>query len=121
MEKSKIVILWLAFLSCGLAQGAPLTVEDIAGTYEGWRTETRESGIIRYEERDEILPDGSFYTWLADENGAVYTMLTVLSLDEDGNVEGFYAGFMKVTGRHLSINYRDDAHNAVHASTRRID
>jgi hypothetical protein len=97
-------------------------LEEIAGTYEGWRTETTASGTIRYQERDEILPDGSFYTWLVDEeNGIVYTMFSVLTLDDDGNIEGPYADLLKIRGRHLSINYRVDAENAVHASAHRID
>src|SRR5258705_247403 len=120
MERNKFVI--LTFLFCGLVQASAITFQEIAGTYEGWRTETTAGDTIRYGERDEILPDGSFYTWLTDEeNGIVYTMFSVLTLDEDGNITGPYAGILKIQGRHLSINYRIDAHNAVHASTRRID
>ncbi len=122
MERNRFVILWLAFLLCGLVQASAITFQEIAGTYEGWRTETTAGDTIRYEERDEILPDGSFYTWLSDEeNGIVYAMFSVLTLDEEGNITGPYAGILKIQGRHLSINYRIDAHNAVHASTHRID
>jgi hypothetical protein len=119
MEKSKIVTLGLALFLCGLAQASPrLILEEIAGTYEGWRTETTPEGTIHYEEMDEILPDGSFYTWLVDENGVVYTMFSILTLDEEGNIEGPYAGILKISGRHLSINYHEDGY-AVRASTHR--
>jgi hypothetical protein len=122
MQANRRFLLSLVFLLCGLTQVSATTLEEIAGTYEGWRTETTASGTIRYQERDEILPDGFFYTWLLDEeHGIVYTMFSVLTLDEDGNIEGPYAGILKIRGRHLSINYRVDAENAVHASAHRID
>ena len=121
MKTNKLLPLLIAFLVNGLVQANATTLADSAGTYEGWRTETTASGTIRYQERDEILPDGSFYTWLVDENGAVYTMFIVLTLDADGNIAGPYAGILKINGRNLTINHRVDANNAVHASAHRTD
>src|SRR6266700_2556197 len=116
MKTRKLLLSWIAFMAGGLIQVNATTLADIAGNYEGWRTETTPSGTIRYQETDQILPDGSFYTWLTDENGAVYTMYSVLTLDENGNIAGPYAGILKINGRNLSINYRVDAQDAVHAS-----
>jgi hypothetical protein len=93
---------------------------EIAGTYEGWRTETTSTGTIRYEEMDEILPDGSFYTWLVDPNGIVYTMYAVLTINADGTIGGPYAGILEINGRHLSIHLRTES-GSVHASTHRTD
>ena len=121
MKTNKLLLLWIAFLATGLVQANATTLADIAGTYEGWRTETTASGTIRYQEMDEILPDGRFYTWLLDENGVVYAMYAVLTLDENGNIAGPYAGILAIHGRNLSINYRVDAHNAVRASAHRTD
>ena len=121
MQRKKLIPLWLVLFLCGLVQASAITLEDIAGTYEGWRTETFGGATIRFQERDEILADGSFYTFLVDENGAVYAMFSVLTLDEDGNIEGPYADILEIHGRNLTIYNRLDAHNAVHASTHRID
>lgn len=121
MKTNKLFLLWIAFLVGGVVQANATTLADIAGIYEGWRTETTASGTIRYEERDEILPDGSFYTTLVDENGFVYALYSVLTLDADGNIAGPYAGILEIHGRNLSINYRVDAHNAVHASAHQTD
>jgi hypothetical protein len=121
MKTNKPLLLWIAFMVGGLVQANATTLADIAGNYAGWRTETTPGGTIRYQETDQILPDGSFYTWLADENGAVYTMYSVLTLDENGNIAGPYAGILKINRRNLTINYRVDAQNAVHASAHRTD
>jgi len=121
MRTNILPLLWIIFLVSGLVQANATTLADIAGTYEGWRTETTPSGTIRYQETDEILPDGQFYTWLVDEKGVVYTMYAVLTIDEDGNIAGPYAGILEIHGRNLSINYRVDAHNAVRASAHRTD
>src|SRR5437867_5439684 len=119
MKTKKFLLLGVTFLVSGLLQAKALTLSDIAGTYEGWRTETTVNGTIRYQETDQILPDGSFYTWLVDDSGAVYTMFSILTLDADGNITGPYAGILEFHGRHLSINYRLDANNAVHVSAHR--
>jgi len=121
MKTNKLPLLWIALLLSGLVQANATTLADIAGTYEGWRTETTASGTIRYQETDEILPDGRFYTLLVDENGAVYALYAVLTIDADGNIAGPYAGILEIHGRHLSINYREDAHTAVRASAHRTD
>lgn len=120
MKSKKLLLLGIAFLLSGLVQANATTLADIAGTYEGWRTETFNGNTIRYQERDEILPDGTFYTWLADEHG-IYAMYSVLTIDADGNIAGPYAGILEIHGRNLSIQYRVDAHNAVHASAHRTD
>jgi hypothetical protein len=121
VKTNKLLLLSFAFLVGGLVQANATTLADIAGIYEGWRTETTDNGTIRYQERDEILPDGSFYTFLVDENGNAYALYSVLTLDADGNIAGPYAGILEIHGRNLTINYRVDAHNAVHASAHRTD
>src|SRR5687767_15121779 len=103
MQRKSCVVLVLAFLLSGLVQGLAVTLEDIAGTYVGWRTETSDAGTIRYEEIDEIHPDGSFYTWLTDAEGVVYAMYSVLTVNEDGSIGGAYAGILDINGRHLRI------------------
>jgi hypothetical protein len=121
MQRKKLVLLWLLFVSIGLARASAITLEQIAGTYEGWRTETTASGAIRYQEIDEILPDGSFYTWLSDEqSGVVYTMYSVLTVDENGKIAGPYADILDIHGRQLQIKFRDGQFS-VHASTHRTD
>ncbi len=111
----------LAAVAPFTAVSAPITLEKIAGTYEGWRTETSAAGTVRCQERDEILPDGSFYTWLAYPDGTVATMYAVLTVNADGTIGGPYSGILEIHGRHLSIHIQYDAHYSVHASTHRTD
>ncbi len=119
MQKHKFALLSIILLFSGVSQALAITFEEIAGTYEGWRTETSANGTIRYWERDEILLDGSFYTWLENENG-VYAMYSVLTLDEDGNIEGPYAGLLKINGPELQIKNRDGRFS-VHAVVHRTE
>ena len=120
MKMNKLLLLCAALILVRCIQASAVTLEEIAGTYEGWRTETTAAGTIRYQEMDEILPDGSFYTWLVDESGIVYAMFATLTIDEDGNIGGPYAGILEIHGRHLSIHVRNEF-GSVHASTRRTD
>jgi hypothetical protein len=109
------------FLLSGLVQAGTVTLEEIAGTYEGWRTETSPTGTIRYSEMDEILPDGTFNTWLADEeHGIVITQTSVITLDEDGNIAGPWAGLLEIHGPQLQIKARSGEFG-VHAVTHRTD
>src|SRR5215204_5623082 len=116
MQIKSCVLLMLVFLLSGLTQASAVTLEDIAGTYVGWRTETSDTGTIRYEEVDEIRPDGSFYTWLTDPDGVIYTMYSVLTINEDGSIGGPYSGILDINGRHLRIRAHNDSHYSVHAS-----
>jgi hypothetical protein len=121
MQRKSSILLALIFLLSGLVQVSAVTLEDIAGTYTGWRTETSDAGTIRYEEIDEIHPDGSFYTWLTDPDGVVYTMYSVLTVNDDGSIGGAYSGILDINGRHLRIRAHYGADYAVHASTHRTD
>jgi protein involved in polysaccharide export with SLBB domain len=120
MKRNKLLLLCTALIFCGWVQASATTLDQIAGTYEGWRTETTAAGTIRYQEMDEILTDGSFYTWLVDPNGIVYTMYSVLTINADGTIGGPYAGILEIHGRHLSIHVRSEL-GSVQVSTRRTD
>jgi hypothetical protein len=120
MKRNKLSLLCIILIFCGWVQASAITLVEIAGTYEGWRTETTAAGTIRYQETDEILPDGSFYTTLVDQNGFVYAMYSVLTINDDGTIGGPYAGILEIHGRHLSIRARNEL-GSVHASTHRTD
>ena len=121
MKPKLIVVASAAVLLLGLTEAVALTFEEIAGRYEGWRTETSATGTIHYQETDEILPDGTFTTWLVDqEHGIVYTMTSVLTLDENGNIAGVYSGILDINGPQLQIKARDGRYS-VHAVTHRTD
>lgn len=111
----------LAAVAPFTAVSAPITLEKIAGTYEGWRTETTPAGTVRCQEWDEILPDGRFYIWLAYPDGVFSAEYAVLTVNEDGTIGGPYGGILEIHGRHLSIHLQYDAHSSVHASTHRTD
>src|SRR3954467_15286625 len=116
MKAHKLLLLFSVLIFGGSTQAWAITLQDIAGTYEGWRTETTATGTIRYQEIDEILPDGSFNNWLVDPAGIVYTMSSVLTLNEDGTIGGPYAGILEIHGRHLSIHVRNEL-GSVHVAT----
>jgi len=121
MKTGSILFLSLILLLGGFSQVQAVTLDEIAGTYEGWRTETSPEGTIRYLETDEILPDGTFYTWLLDEERGILTSQTsVITLDEDGNIVGVWAGIMKIHGPELQIKGRSGEF-AVHAVMHRTD
>jgi hypothetical protein len=111
-----LIILIILFLGWS---AFAITLAEIAGTYEGWRTETSPTGTIRYLEMDQILPDGTFNTWLFDEeHGIVIAQTSVITLDEDGNITGPWAGYLKIHGPQLQIKARVGEF-AVHAVTHR--
>jgi hypothetical protein len=120
MKRNKLLLICAVLIFSGWVQASATTLAEIAGTYEGWRTETTAAGTIRYQEMDEILPDGSFYTTLADQNGIVYAMYSVLTINDDSSIGGPYTGILDINGRHLSIRVRNDL-GSVHASTHRTD
>jgi len=123
--KTRVMIfsLSLAFLLHGFVQARAVTLAEIAGTYEGWRTETSPDGTIRYLEMDEIMPDGTFFTILVDEeNGIVIGQLSTITLDEDGNIVGVWAGLLKISGPQLQIKAKAESGNfSVHAVTHRTE
>jgi len=116
----------ILFLSCvlfllSLVQARAVTLDEIAGTYVGWRTETTPAGTIRYVEMDEILPDGTFNTLLIDEeNGIAIAQTSAITLDERGNIVGVWAGLLQINGPQLQIKARS-GQSAVHAVTHRTD
>jgi hypothetical protein len=117
----KTLFLSLVLLLLGFAQTMAVTLEEIAGTYEGWRTETTPTGTVRYLETDEILPDGTFNTWLINEDrGVVIAQTSVITVDEDGDITGPWAGILKIHGRQLQIKARIEGF-AVHAVTHRTE
>jgi len=121
MKTRRILFVSLACLLHGSLQARAVTLEEIAGSYEGWRTETSPSGTIRYSEMDEILPDATFNTWLVDEeHGIVIAQTSVISIDEDGNIAGPWAGILKIDGPQLQIKARSGEF-AVHAVTHRTE
>jgi hypothetical protein len=121
MKKRRIPFLLFTFLCCGFLQARALTLAEIAGTYEGSRTETTSTGTIHYLEMDEILPDGTFNTLLIDEeNGVAIAQTSVITLDEDGNIAGVWAGLLNINGPQLQIKARSGEFH-VHAVTHRVD
>lgn len=111
----------LIFLLHVISPAKAVTLAEIAGNYEGWRTETSPTGITRYHEMDEILPDGTFNTWLVDEeHGIVITQTSVITIDEDGKISGPWDGILKIHGPQLQIKARSSEF-AVHAVTHRTD
>ena len=121
MKAKLIHFLSFILLLNSLVPAVSLTLEEIAGTFEGWRTETSSTGTIRYREVDEILPDGTFHSWLLDEEtGTVISQTTVISLDADGKISGPWAGYLKINGNQLQIKARGDEF-AMHAVTHRTD
>jgi hypothetical protein len=119
MKRNKLLLLCAALIFCSSIRAPAITLDEIAGTYEGWRTETTAAGTIRYEETDEILPDGSFFTFLVDPNGFVYALYSVLTINEDGTIGGPYADILEIHGRHLGIHIRTGL-GSVHVSTHRL-
>src|SRR5215475_7630033 len=102
MKTRLIAFLSLLFLSHGLLQARALTLQEIAGTYEGWRTEITAEGTFNYIEMDEILPDGTFTTLLVDEeHGIAIAQTSVITLDEAGNIGGIWAGLLEIHGPQL--------------------
>ena len=93
---------------------------EIAGTYVGWRARTTPAGTTLFKEVDQIRLDGSFHTFLIDENGNVQTTSDILTLDADGNITGPYED-PEIQGRNLIINYRLDSDNAVQVMAERMD
>ena|SRR5437899_5430921 len=120
MKRYEFSLLCAVLIFCGWVEASAITLDAIAGTYTGWRTETTTTGTIRYQEVDEILPDGSFYTTLVDQNGFVYALYSVLTVNEDGTIRGPYAGILEIHGRHLSIQVQNEL-GSVHASAHRTD
>ncbi len=121
MKTRLILFLSLVFLLHGPLQARAVTLQEIAGTYEGWRTETSATGTILYREMDEILPDGTFNTWLADEeHGIVITQTSIITIDEDGNIAGPWVGILKIHGPQLQIKARSGEFG-VHAVTHRTE
>jgi hypothetical protein len=119
MKIRLIHFLSLTLLLHGSLPAWAITLEQIAGTYEGWRTETTAEGTIRYREIDEILPDGTFNIWLVDEeHGIVIAQTSVITLDANGKITGPWAGFLKIHGSQLRIKARSGEF-AVRAVTRR--
>lgn len=121
MQTRFILLLSFIFLLGGFSPVEAVTLDEIAGIYEGWRTETSPAGTIRYLEMDEIQPDGTFNTWLLDETqGIVISQTTLITLDEGGNIVGPWAGILKIHGPQLQIKARS-VEFAVHAVTHRAE
>src|SRR4051812_8817015 len=102
--KTKIQLVLFAVLFTTIANLHALTFADIAGVYDGKRTERFADHIARYDQILVIMPDGYIINFVDLGNGQTDVLSGFVEMDKDGNLIGTeLSGQFKGNGNHIEV------------------